>query len=161
MPVLDPQQEQATSTFIRNRAHAVNRAFSDAEIFYIPTDLNPANIATKFETGRMLHNGFQDAYKELGDGSPFRSGPSFMKHGLKEAVTSKIITNITSMRISLANKRIARNQLIGLSNREEVDDEETLGHKKFLATTSETPQDNIADETVLLNTASETTFIPR
>ena len=58
-----------TSTFIRNRSHAINRAFTDAEIFHLPTDLNPANIATKFETGRTLPTGFQDAYKEIGDGT--------------------------------------------------------------------------------------------
>ena len=100
-------RNKRTSTFIRNRAHAVTRALSDQQIFYIPTALNPANIATKFETGRTLPNGFQDSYKELGDGSTFRSGPPFMKYGLKKAVTNKIITNITTMRISLANKRIA------------------------------------------------------
>ena len=141
-----------TSTFIRNRAHAVNRAFTDQQIFYIPTALNPTNIATKFETGRTLPNGFQDSYKELGDGSTFRSGPSFMKYGLKKAITNKVITNIATMRISLANKRVARNQLIGLNSKEEVDDEETLGHIKFLATTSEASEDNTAGETILLNT---------
>ena len=132
----------------------MNRAFTDQQIFYIPTALNPANIATKFETGRTLPNGFQDSYKELGDGSTFRSGPSFMKYGLKKAITNKVITNIETMRISLANKRIARNQLIGIESKdkEEVDDEETLGHIKFLATTSASQENNVVDETVLLTT---------
>ena len=75
-----------TSTFIRNRSHAINRAFTDAEIFHIPTNLNPANIATKFETGRTLPTGFQEAYKQLGDGTPFRAGPDFMKQGLQAAI---------------------------------------------------------------------------
>ena len=91
------------------------------EVHHIPTDLNPANLATKFETGRTLPTGFQYAYKEIGDGTPFRAGPSFMKQGLQAAITDKIITNITSMKITLENKRIARIQLIN------PDDEDNNG----------------------------------
>lgn len=147
-------RHRRTSTFIRNRAHAMNRAFSDEQIFHIPTESNPANIATKFETGKTLPNGFQNSYKELGDGSAFRSGPPFMKYGLKKAITNKNITNIGDMKVSLANKRIARRQWIGIDNKDkdEVDDEQPLGHIVFVATTADSHDNNIDDETVLLTT---------
>ena len=64
-----------TNTFIRNRTHAISRTFSDAEIFYIPTSKNPADLATKFRAG------FEDAYLQLADGQPFRVGPDFMAKG--------------------------------------------------------------------------------
>ena len=48
-----------TNTFIRNRTHAISRTFSDAEIFYIPTAHNPADIATQFRAG------FGDSYLQL------------------------------------------------------------------------------------------------
>ena len=65
-----------TNTFIRNRTHSISRTFDDSEIFYIPSAHNPADIATKIRAG------FENAYKQLGDGQPFRIGPSFMSKGL-------------------------------------------------------------------------------
>ena len=75
-----------------------------------------------------------------------------MKYGLEKAIPSKIITNITDMKVSLANKRIARRQWIGLSDKEkdQVDDEQPLGHIVFVATTADAYDYNIDDETVLL-----------
>ena len=46
------------------------------------------------------------------------------------------------MKITLENKRIARNQLINPDDEDnQVDEEKTLGQKKFLATTSGLPLD--------------------
>ena len=95
-----------TNTFIRNRTHAISRTFSDAEIFYIPTSKNPADLATKFRAG------FEDAYLQLADGQPFRVGPDFMAKGLQAAIDEKLITNITEMSFELQAKRAAGNQLL-------------------------------------------------
>ena len=77
-----------------------------------------------------------------------------MRYGPAKAISSKITTNRTEMKVSLANKRIARRQWIGMSDKEkdEVDDEQSLGHIVFVATTADAHDPNIDEETVLLTT---------
>ena len=79
-----------------------------------------------------------------------------MKQGLQEAINEgKTIKNITSMKITLENNRIARHQLIDPDDEDTHDDEEqTQDQKNFLVVTSEPPVPPPEEETILLSTTS-------
>ena len=141
-----------TNTFIRNRTHSISRTFEDEEIFYIPSAQNPADIATKFRAG------FENAYKQLGDGQPFRVGPNFMSKGLQTAIEDGDITNITKMTLSLETKRAARNQLIDPGADEtHPSDVVTPAEVAFITATQDLPTHEGVDSTeaVLLCTDNE------
>ena len=142
-----------TNTFIRNRTHAISRTFTDSEIFYIPTAHNPADMATKFRAG------FEDSYKQLGDGQPFRVGPGFMSKGLQAAIDDGDITNITNMSLTLEAKRAARNQLLDPgADGAQATDTMTPAEMIFLAATAEIPTNqevNYNSDPILLCTEKE------
>ena len=138
-----------TNTFIRNRTHAISRTFTDSEIFYIPTAHNPADMATKFRAG------FEDSYKQLGDGQPFRVGPGFMSKGLQAAIDDGDITN---MSLTLEAKRAARNQLLDPGADGAQADTMTPAEMIFLAATAEIPTNqevNYNSDPILLCTEKE------
>ena len=132
-----------TNTFIRNRTHAISRTFSDAEIFYIPTSKNPADLATKFRAG------FEDAYLQLADGQPFRVGPDFMAKGLQAAIDEKLITNITEMSFELQAKRAARNQLLDPgADGVQATDVITPSEMVFLAAIGDIPAEDMTHQVI-------------
>merc|ERR1712131_351042 len=68
-----------TQPFVQTRVIAICKLFDPAEMFYIKSGDNPADIGTKFSR-------FQNTFKILGDDSLFRQGHRCLKQGIEEAV---------------------------------------------------------------------------
>ena len=77
------------------------------EMFYIQSNLNPADLGTKFDR-------FQNVYKEIGDDSLFRKGPACLEFGVEEAVRRKQLIPIDKIMPSQREKESAALEMIKL-----------------------------------------------
>ena len=76
-----------------------------------------------------------------------------MKQGLQAAIDKNLIENISTMKLTLENKRVARHQIINPDDDDTLDAEEiTQEQTNFLSATSELPLIQQEDETILLST---------
>ena len=133
-------RNKRTTTFIRNRTHAISRTFRDEEIFYIKSKDNPADISTKFM------GGFEEAYKKLGDGELFRTGPDFMKYGLDMAVINNNLTPIANLSFELKEKREANDQLTDTGDNGSQHDAITKAEMCYLVAIGEIPVEIVTNE---------------
>ena len=90
--------------------------------------------------------GFEEAYKNMGDGDLFRSGPGFMKYGLDMAVKNNNLTPITKLSFELKAKREATDQLVDTGANGSQQDAITKAEMCYLVAIGEIPLEVVTDE---------------
>ena len=132
------------SVFIQNRVKIISSVFSQDQLFYTPSALNPADIGTRPTLLPTL-------VKELKPGGKFNTGPEFLSAGFKEAVRQGSLIQMCSI----------PNQLEDELFQSVLDDKESQENYLDTNTMEITHQTQNQSDTVLLLSSSNEKFLAK